>query len=146
MRFTATEMHMLHGCFRALLPPEALELPLVGFQIWVERLAPARVAWGLRGVLLYLRLRCLLAGRPWGRRRVTEHRALFEEMRTSSVYLIREMPVMLKALGAFAAFGHPDTQRAFGLPVDTSPPFWARPDQRWERRGTGSGGVGGAEP
>jgi hypothetical protein len=127
MRFTATEMHMLHGCFRALLPPEAMKLPLVSFLFRVEALAPARMAWGLRGVLLYLRLRCLLAGRPWGRRSVTEHRALFEAMRRSPVYLVREMPVMLQALGAFAAFGHPDTQRAFGLPVDATPPFWAKP-------------------
>lgn len=125
MTFTAGERRCLRECFEALLPPEAAALPLDDFVRALERAAPARVRWGLRGLLLFVRLRAFAAGPAWSRRTPAERTALLDAMRSSNVYLVRETPVMLKALGAFAAFGHPDTQRAFGLPVDVSPPAWA---------------------
>ena len=125
MTFTVGERRCLRECFEALLPPEAAALPLEAFIGALERAAPGRLRWGLRGLLLFLRLRAFATGPAWSRRTTAERTALLDAMRSSNVYLVRETPVMLKALGAFAAFGHPDTQRAFGLPADESLPAWA---------------------
>ena len=128
MIFTVGERQCLRECFEALLPPEAAALPLDAFIVALERAAPNRVRWGLRGLMLFVRWRARRTGRPWWLRTQAERTTLFEEMRASERYLVRETPLMFKALGSFAAFGHPDTQRAFGLPVDASPPAWGHVD------------------
>jgi len=111
--------------FVAIMPPECGAVPLDAFARALWRVAPGRVRLGLYGICLLLRLRAFLGGASWGRRTPDERRAVIAAFGASRSPLLREIPVMLKALAAQGAFGHPAGQAAFGLPVDATPPFWA---------------------
>lgn len=46
-------------------------------------------------------------------------------MRHSDVYVIRELPVLLKTIGCMAVLGVPEVQRSLGMAqVDTCSPDW----------------------
>ncbi len=124
-RFHAAERRFLTEAFRAILPPETAAVPLDGFFGLLVARAPLQVLWGLRIVCYMIRLNALLRGRPWSRRTVSQRIELLDSLRRSEVHLFREAPTMLKALAGFAGFGHPAGQRAFGLPVDATPPAWS---------------------
>jgi hypothetical protein len=111
--------------FVAVMPPECGGVPLDAFARAFWQVAPGRVRWGLHGVCLLLRGRAWLTGRGWARCTVDERRRLIAGLGASRSALVREVPALLKALAAQGAFGHPEGQRAFGLPVDASPPFWS---------------------
>jgi hypothetical protein len=111
--------------FVAVLPPECAAVPLDAYARAFWRVAPGRVRLGLHGVCVLLRLRAWWDGPSWGRRTPDERRAVIAAFGASRNHLLREIPVMLKALAAKGAFGHPAGQAAFGLPVDATPPFWA---------------------
>jgi hypothetical protein len=115
----------LIDCFIAVMPPECGAVPFDAFARAFWRVAPGRVRLGLHGVCFLLRLRAFWGGPSWDRRTPDERRAVIAAFGASRSHLLREIPVMLKALAAQGAFGHPAGQAAFGLPVDTTPPFWA---------------------
>ncbi len=51
---------------------------------------------------------------------------VLERLRGSSVYIVREAPMLLKTIGCLGFCGLPPVQHALGIhPIDTSPPSWA---------------------
>ncbi|MBK7581876.1 MAG: hypothetical protein IPI67_16915 [Myxococcales bacterium] len=92
--------------------------------------APARVTLGAR-VCLWLLVLCPL----FVIRRFVlfpslsddERLKVLEKLRSSDVYLVRELPLLFKMLGALGFAGLPAVQAALSIDVrDESPPTWAR--------------------
>ncbi len=92
--------------------------------------APLQFVIGLRACLwmmmlspLFLlgRLRTFLGVEP------ATQLALLDRFRTSSIYLVRETPLLFKTVGCLGFCGLPPVQRELGIhPTDATPPEWAR--------------------
>jgi hypothetical protein len=79
--------------------------------LWMMMLAP---------LVVLRRLRTFLGIDP------AQQAAVLERLRTSDVYVFREVPMLLKTIACLGFFGLPQVQGAIGLnPIDTTPPSWA---------------------
>lgn len=57
--------------------------------------------------------------------------AVLEKLRASDVYLVRELPILFKMLGALGYAGLPAVHEELGIPVrDREPPDWAAEPER----------------
>ena len=71
----------------------------------------------------------LLAGRlrSFAGLSVTERGEVLESLAHSRLYLLREIPMLLKMVASLGYLGVPQVQRELGVPsVDREPPEWAR--------------------
>ena len=84
---------------------------LLGFHaaIWIVGLAP----------LFMLRRLRTFAGLPQ-----SEGSALLDRMAHSDVYIVRELPTLLKMIVCLGYAGHPKVLDAVGIPNDGVPPDW----------------------
>ena len=71
-----------------------------------------------------------------------ERADVLEGLAHHRLYLVRELPMLLKMVASLGYVGVPEVQRAIGLAVvDDTPPAWAT-----STTGGSSGGAGGASP
>jgi hypothetical protein len=139
MRMSRLERAWLLAIFDAILPgPEDGGLPVGGGDVAVGRFlddlearAPLEPRLGLRVAVwvvtwapLFWRLRL----RPFGRLSRGDRVAFLEALATSHVYVLRELPVLLKTFACMGLFALPAAQRAIGVPArDDERPAWAGP-------------------
>lgn len=142
MKLAAFEQRWFAEIFAAILPsnadalPGADTLPMASYAADLVASAPARTAFGFRAAAwIIVLLGALLSGRlrPFLTLPRDEQAAVLSSLARSPVYLIRELPTLMKVLATMGWAGVPDIQRQLGVTrVDTTPPHWARPatDQR----------------
>ena len=134
---TALEKRWLLRILDAILPagadprlPGARELPLRGLIDDLDAAAPWTMRFALRAATWIVTwLGPALTGRPrtFGMLDVAERGRVLDELSRSRVYLIRELPLLLKMVGCLGYAALPRVQRAVGLTsVDAEPPAWAR--------------------
>lgn len=146
---TRVEQRWFVAMVEAILPSRASEampfgaqdVPLGAFLHDFLRCAPFKIVLGLRATLLLIFLAPLFQS---GLRRTfmgldgSARQAAILRMRKSDVYVLRELPVLLKTIGCMAVLGVPQAQQTLGLAsVDATPPDWAR--------GVSESGTGGLE-
>lgn len=115
------------------LPVGATAAPMGAFVDDLLARAPLEFVLGLRACLwmtmlapLFVlgRARSFLALAP------SEQRAVIERMRASSVYLVRETPLLFKTVGCLGFCGLPSVQQKLGIhPTDALAPDWARAER-----------------
>jgi hypothetical protein len=138
MRLTAMERRWLLLVFDTILPSGAdarlqkgaVDYPMDRFVDALFARAPAQFCVGLR-VCLWFLMACPLflvarprtfAGLPRGARV-----RVLERLGRSSVYVIREIPLLFKTAACLGYGGLPEVQAKVGItPVDGVPPDWAR--------------------
>lgn len=108
----------------------ASDVPLDRFLDQLIALAPARVSFGARACVWLLTFCPLLVlGRfaLFPSLDAEARLALLDKLRASDVYLVRELPILFKMLGALGYAGLPEVQRQMGIPLDddTPRPDWA---------------------
>lgn len=134
MRLAAFERRWLRALCEAMLPsgvrqdlPGAADVPLERFFDEFFARAPFETAFGVRAltwVLTWMPLGWRL--RRFGRLSPRDQVRFLELLDGSSVYVLREMPGLIKLVAALAWCAQPEVQRALGVSrVDTSPPDWA---------------------
>jgi hypothetical protein len=112
------------------LPRGAAELQVGRFVDDLYRRGPQPTVLGIRLVFLLLglfapllmlgRFRTVLGLSP-------EQRAtLLERMHHSRFFLVRELPLLVKTMGALGYCALPEVQRGVGIPHDGTPPSWAQ--------------------
>lgn len=134
MRLLGFERRWMTTLFEAIYPSGygiEVTAPLDRFADAVVRVAPTRVALGLRAATWILTLLGpLLAGRFSTLTALTpDARAqVLDRLSRHRVFLVRELPMLMKTVGAMGVFGVPDAQRQLGVErVDATPPGWASP-------------------
>ena len=135
-RLSGFERRWFQAMVETILPSGASEqFPLGGQDVPLQRFladflrhAPLKIVVGLRATLLMIFLAPLFMS---GMRRtfmalgVERREAAILRMRHSDVYVIRELPVLLKTIGCMAVLGVPEVQRSLGMAqVDTCSPDW----------------------
>ena len=110
------------------IPLGARDVPLDRFLDELCAFAPARVTWGAR-VCVWLLTFCPLfvIGRfaLFPSLDAEARLAVLEKLRASDVYLIRELPILFKMLGALGFGGLPEVQTCMGIAVRSEePPEW----------------------
>lgn len=110
--------------------PGAREVPLGGLVDDLNRFAPWTLCLAVRAATWIVTwFGPVITGRArlFGGLSVPERGRVLEELSRSRVYLIRELPVLLKMVSCLGYGGLPSVQRAVGLTsVDAHPPAWAR--------------------
>ncbi len=137
LRGLAFERRWLVALFELLIPAEAdprfrlgaKDAPMHRYVDELLRLAPLKFVLGLRAsvwllqlspLVLLLRPTLLLALRP------SEQYGVLDRLRGSEVYLLRELPLLLKTIGCLGFCGLPEVQAQLGIqPRDATPPAWA---------------------
>jgi hypothetical protein len=118
------------------LPMGAAQAPMGAFVDHLLERAPLEFVLGLRACLWMTLLAPLFVlGRPRSFFALSpgEQRAVIDRMRTSSLYLVRETPLLFKTVGCLAFCGLPAVQRKLGIyPTDAVAPDWARPREHDE--------------
>jgi len=108
----------------------ASDVPLEGLLEDMVKRAPFDFVLGLRaGAWVVTLFGPLLAGRlrSFAGLSVTERGEVLESLAHSRLYLLREIPMLLKMVASLGYLGVPSVQRELGLPsVDADPPEWAR--------------------
>ena len=129
---------MLLAAFDAVIPPGidarvplgARDVPLDRFLDDLVEHAPLHFVAGLRGaswLLVLAPLFVLGTLRGFPSLDSAERLRILERLRESSLYLIREIPLLLKTVACLGYCGLPEVQRGLGiLPIDATPPEWAR--------------------
>jgi hypothetical protein len=114
------------------IPIGAADVPLGRFVDDLLDAAPLKFVFGLRACLWLVLLAPPFALRRWATflgLAPAERYALFDRLRESPLYVVREAPVVFKTVGCLGYCGLPHVQRRLGIsPTDASPPPWARPD------------------
>ncbi|MCA9628474.1 MAG: hypothetical protein KC766_12440 [Myxococcales bacterium] len=113
-----------------VLPEGAADVPLEGFIEDLLAHAPAQFCLGMRACTWAITLAPLLVlGRPktfHGLSREDQYRVL-DVMRSSDIYLVREMPLLFKTIGCLGYGGLPRIQARLDIePRDATDPEWAR--------------------
>jgi hypothetical protein len=140
MRLGSVEQRVLCAAFDALIPPgEDARLPLGARDVPLHRFlddllerAPLHFAAGLRVVALLLlvcppfvigRLASFLGLEPRARLSV------LLRLQQSPIYVVREVPLLLKTVACLGYCGLPEVQARLGIaPRDASRPGWAATD------------------
>ena len=108
----------------------AADVPLEGLITDLGSHAPFDFMLGLRAATWVVTLfGPLLVGRlrRFGSLPVSERGEVLEGLAHSRLYLLREIPMLLKMVASLGYVGMPDVQRELGLSVvDSQPPSWAR--------------------
>lgn len=108
----------------------AKDVPIGGLLDDMVKRAPFDFVLGLRAAAWVVTLfGPLLAGRlrTFAGLSVTERGEVLESLAHSRLYLLREIPMLLKMVASLGYLGVPSVQRELGLPnVDGEPPAWAR--------------------
>lgn len=108
----------------------ARDVPLEGLLEDMSKRAPFDFVLGLRAAAWVVTLfGPLLAGRPrtFAGLSVAERADVLESLSHSRLYLLREIPMLLKMVASLGYLGVPSVQQELGLPnVDSTPPEWAR--------------------
>ena len=129
------ERRWLRAIWRAILPSEASprlttgadDLPMLAYFSDLMARSPLRfllgfhaAIWivGLAPLFMLRRLRTF-AGLPQ-----SEGSALLDRMAHSDVYIVRELPTLLKMIVCLGYAGHPKVLDAVGIPNDGVPPDW----------------------
>lgn len=109
----------------------------VGLERFLDELlahAPARVTLGARACVWLLTFCPLFViGRfaLFPSLADEERMAVLDKLRSSDVYLVRELPILFKMLGALGYGGLPAVQRDMGIRVRSDePPEWAEEPER----------------
>ena len=112
------------------MPFGAAQAPMGRFVDDLLEHAPLQFVLGLRACLWMLmlaplfmlrRFRTFLGVEP------STQLALLERFRISSIYLVRETPLLFKTVGCLGFCGLPSVQRQLGIrPTDKTAPGWAR--------------------
>ena len=108
----------------------ARDVPLGGLVDDLYRSAPTHFLLGLR--LATWVVTCLgpaLTGRlrTFGGLSSDDRAAVLAELAESRIYVLREIPMLLKMVACLGWGGVPEVQRRVGLPVvDAEPPQWTR--------------------
>ncbi|MCB9661068.1 MAG: hypothetical protein R3B40_23910 [Polyangiales bacterium] len=149
----AFERRWLLRIFDAIYPANApgglrlgaADVPLEGLLADLRRHAPFDFMLGVRAAAWVVTLfGPLLIGRlrRFGSLLPNERADVLEGLAHHRLYLVRELPMLLKMVASLGYVGVPEVQRAIGLAVvDDTPPAWAT-----STTGGSSGGAGGASP
>jgi hypothetical protein len=137
MRMSRLERRWLLTIFDAMVPGPADGGLAIGggddavgrFLDDLERRAPLEPRLGLRVAVwvvtlgpIFWRLRL----RPFGRLKRAERVEFLDAMAAHPVYVLRELPVLLKTFLCMGLFALPPAQRAMGMPAaDAQTPTWA---------------------
>ncbi|MEZ4264904.1 MAG: hypothetical protein R3F39_00895 [Myxococcota bacterium] len=139
MRMTRLERRWLLRIFAAMVPgPASGGFAVAGDDVGVARFlddlearSPLEPLLGLRIAVWMVTLGPLvwrLKLRTFGRLAPDDQVAFLDALSASRVYVLRELPVLLKTFLCMGLFALPAAQRAIGLPVsDEAMPRWARP-------------------
>jgi hypothetical protein len=112
------------------MPVGASDVPLGHFLDDLVESAPEKFVMGLRACL-WIVILCP----PFVLRRLTtffglapqERVTLMYRLRESNLYVVRELPMLLKTVGCLGMCGLPEVQQRLGItPTDKTPPQWAR--------------------
>lgn len=108
----------------------ASDVPIEGLLEDMVKRAPFDFVLGLRaGAWVVTLFGPLLTGRlrTFAGLTVAERADVLTSLAHSRLYLLREIPMLLKMVASLGYLGVPSVQRALGLPsVDAEPPEWAR--------------------
>ncbi len=138
MRLFGFERRWLLSIFDTMLPSGASEqlslgardLPLERFVADVEANVPGRILLGLRAatwLVTFAPLLLLRRFRRFPRLPRDDRLVLLDRLSHSRIYLLREIPVLLKMVACLGYCGMPEVQRQVGYEqVATEPPEWAR--------------------
>lgn len=141
---TGLERRWLALVFEAILPdgvspgfPGMRQVPLASFLDDFESAAPGRMLAGVRLALAFVFLGAPLVFlgrlRTFAGLAPEDRLELLKRLRASDVYVLRELPVLLKSVACLAHGGLPEVQRQIGIPWEGPPPVWARPQAPGER-------------
>ena len=115
------------------VPLGARDVPLLRFVDDLFASAPFRMLAGFRVALWVVFLAPLwLLGRPrlFGALSPGDRIDLLHRLRRNRVYMIRELPTLLKTVACLGYCGLPSVQAAIGYDrIDPTPPAWAREDR-----------------
>ena len=137
----AFERRWLLRIFDAIYPANAAgglrlgaaDVPLEGLLLDLQRSAPFDFMLGLRASAWVVTLfGPLLIGRPrpFGALSRDARAEVLEGLAHHRLYLVRELPMLLKMVASLGYVGVPEVQRALGLAtVDGTPPAWATPEE-----------------
>lgn len=110
------------------VPDGADTLPMASYADELARVAPTRVAVGFRaatwGIVLF---GALLAGRRtlFLSHPPAERARILDRLSRHRVYVVRELPTLMKVLATMGYFGAPDVQQRLGITqLDDLPPSW----------------------
>lgn len=127
LRLFAFERRWLAQVFACLIPPSR-GVPMTAFIDDLVESAPARVIFGARlclWLLLFSPPFVIGRFRTWLGLDETEQLAVLERMRQSSLYVVRELPLLFKMLGALGYYGLPEVHETLEIsPRDSTPPEW----------------------
>jgi len=110
--------------------PGTAEVPIERFVDDLVRHAPLEFVFGLRACLWLLVLSppvLLRRVKSYFGLPLEERLALHARLKTSPIYVIREMPLLFKMIGCLGLCGLPGVQEGVGItPRDAEPAEWAR--------------------
>ena len=132
---TSLERRWLCAIFDTILPasaagftPAPSDVPLEVFFRDLERSAPSDFNLGLRVAVWVVMLAppfTVRRMRPFTSLDSAERLAVVERLAASKVYLLREIPLLLKMVGCLGYCGVPEVQSGLGIPLSTrEPPAW----------------------
>lgn len=137
MRMSRLERRWLLGIFEAMAPgPERGGLAIGGGDVGVARFlddlearAPLEPRVGLRLAVWLVTLGPIVWRfrlRTFGRLSRADQVAFLDAMAAHRVYVLREIPMLLKTIMCMGLFALPAAQRAMGMPTtDEQAPRWA---------------------
>ncbi|MBI5505707.1 MAG: hypothetical protein HY899_12980 [Deltaproteobacteria bacterium] len=138
MKLLALEMRWLLAIADAILPSDAHErlpdgasaAPMAEFFDDVLVRSPLRPMLGLRAAIWAITLSpplVIRSSRFFGGLSPEERVRHLATLGASEIYLLRELPVLIKTLALMGYGAMPDVQRAVGVePAVSQPPVWAR--------------------
>jgi hypothetical protein len=142
MSLTSIERRWLCSIFATILPtseadlsPSATDLPMERFVADLNRSAPSDFNLGLRVALWVVMLSPpFMLGRlhTFAGLSADERLAVLRRLAASEIYLLREVPLLLKMIGCLGYCGAPEVQSRLGIPLSNpAVPAWlgARADK-----------------
>ena len=137
MTLLGFERRWLLSIFETVAPAGAVEgstgavrAPMDAFLDDLIRNAPTHFLLGIRACLWMLMLAPIFVfrrPRTFLGLDMGDRLRLLERLGRSSVYVVREMPLLFKTVACLGLCGLPDVQSRVGIqPTDTTPPAWAR--------------------
>jgi ABC-type amino acid transport system permease subunit len=139
MRITRSEQRWASCIFDTIFPSGAVGalpvgtsgVPMRRFLDSLAAHAPVDAVLGLRAAtFIIFWFGALFIGRvgAFARLDVAQRVAVLERMAHHPIYLVRELPMLMKTIGAMGYGGVPLIQQQVGVTrVDASPPAWADP-------------------